>query len=60
MFKKKVKISKKLYQDIEQYIQGTNYPSVSDFIESYLSEHIRPKLEEKQIEERLRGLGYIE
>lgn len=58
--KKPVKISKELYRDVEKYIQGKDYKSVSDFIESYLSEHIRPKLEEKIVEERLRGLGYVE
>lgn len=58
--KKNVGISKDLYMDIEKYIQGTEFNTVSDFVEDYLSKHIKPKLEKKEVEERLRGLGYIE
>lgn len=57
--KKNVKISKDLYEDMEKFIQGTDYTSVSEFIEDYLNKHIRPKLEEREIEKRLKGLGYV-
>ncbi len=57
---KSVKISKELYQNIEKLIQGSNYESVPDFIEKYLSAEIRQKLEEKEVEDRLKGLGYVE
>ena len=61
MFKKKtIRISKALFGDLEHYIRETNHKSVSDFVEDYLGENIRPILEEKKIEERLKGLGYIE
>ena len=61
MFNKKgIHISKELFEDLERYIKDTKYKSVSDFVEDYLGENIRPILEEKKIEERLKGLGYIE
>lgn len=61
MFKKNnVQISKELFEDLEQYIEETEYNSVSDFLEDYLEKNIRPILEEKKIEDRLKGLGYIE
>ena len=58
--KKNIQISKELFEDLERYIKETNHKSVSDFVEDYLGENIRPILEEKKIEERLKGLGYIE
>ena len=58
--KKNIKVSKELYQDIEFYIQDMDFENVSDFIEDYLSKEIRPKIEEKKVEGRLKGLGYIE
>ncbi len=58
--KKSIKISKELYDDLEKYISGKDYDSVSDFVEAFLAEKIRPELEEQKIAERLKGLGYIE
>ena len=58
--KKNIQISKELFDDLERYIEETNHKTVSDFVEDYLGSNIRPILEEKKIEDRLKGLGYIE
>lgn len=58
--KKSIQISKELFEDLELYIKDTNHKSVSGFVEEYLENNIRSVLEEKKIEDRLKGLGYIE
>ena len=58
--KKNIRISKKLFEDLEHYISETDHKSVSDFVEDYLEKNILPIIEEQKIEERLKGLGYIE
>jgi len=58
--KKNIQISKELYEDLESYIKETDHKSVAEFLEDYLDKNIRPILEERKIEDRLKGLGYIE
>jgi Arc/MetJ-type ribon-helix-helix transcriptional regulator len=60
-----VKISKDLYEKIEEKIAGTSFTSVDEYIELLLENEFpeEPQYsaeEEKLIRERLRRLGYIE
>lgn len=57
---KSIKISKKLYEGIARYIADTEFKSVDAFIEDFLEKELMPKLDEKEVEKRLKGLGYIE
>lgn len=57
---KSVKIDKKLYQAIERHIEGTDFKSVDAFLQDFIEKELLPKLEEQEVEKRLKGLGYIE
>jgi len=57
---KSIKISKKLYEGIDRYIADTKFKSVDAFIEDFLEKELMPKFDEKEVEKRLKGLGYIE
>jgi metal-responsive CopG/Arc/MetJ family transcriptional regulator len=59
----KIKIDKTLYQRIKDVADKAGYSSADEFITNMLEKELA-KLEDadtdEQLEERLRGLGYIE
>ena len=60
-----INISNELYEKINQFIKGTSYTSVDEYIEDKLGEDFPSNKEfseeeEKIIKERLKQLGYIE
>ncbi|MCX6641937.1 MAG: CopG family transcriptional regulator [Candidatus Bathyarchaeota archaeon] len=60
-----VSISKELYEKIQEFIEGTIYTSVDEYVEDKLMEdfpfkEVFSEEEEKIIKERLKRLGYIE
>ncbi len=63
MFSPKVKIDKALYDRVKAVADKAGYSSVDEFITNVLEKELA-KLEDaetdEQLEERLRGLGYIE
>jgi hypothetical protein len=63
MFSGKVKIEKALYERVKAVADKAGYSSVDEFITNVLEKELA-KLEDaandEQLEERLRGLGYIE
>ena len=63
MFGGKVKIDKALYDRVRAVADKAGYSSVDEFITNVLEKELA-KLEDaendEQLEERLRGLGYIE
>lgn len=63
MFSPKIKIDKALYERVEALSKKAGYSSVSEFI-THLIERELAQFDDaetdEQIEERLRGLGYIE
>ncbi len=63
MFGTKVKIEKALYDRVQVVADKAGYSSADEFITNVLEKELA-KLEDaktdEQLEERLRGLGYIE
>lgn len=63
MFGTKIKIDKGLYDRVKAVADKAGYSSVDEFITNVLEKELA-KLEDaetgEQLEERLRGLGYIE
>jgi metal-responsive CopG/Arc/MetJ family transcriptional regulator len=63
MFGVKVKIDKALYERVKAVADKAGYSSADEFITNVLEKELA-KLEDaetdEQLEERLRGLGYIE
>jgi metal-responsive CopG/Arc/MetJ family transcriptional regulator len=63
MFSPKVKIDKALYDRVKAVADKAGYSSVDEFVTNVLEKELA-KLEDaetdEQLEERLRGLGYIE
>lgn len=63
MFEPKVKISKPLYDRVAEMAKRAGYASTDEFIVHVLEREVS-SLEgagsDKEVEERLRGLGYIE
>jgi len=63
MFSPKIKIDKALYDRAKAVADKAGYSSVDEFITNVLEKELA-KLEDaetdEQLEERLRGLGYIE
>ena len=63
MFGSKIKIDKTLYDRVKAVADKAGYSSADEFITSVLEKELA-KLEDaatdEQLEERLRGLGYIE
>jgi metal-responsive CopG/Arc/MetJ family transcriptional regulator len=63
MFSPKVKIDKALYDRVKAVADKAGYSSADEFITNVLEKELA-KLEDaetdEQLEERLRGLGYIE
>lgn len=63
MFAPKIKIDKALYERIVELAQKAGYASTDEFITHILEKEVA-KFEDAatdaQVEERLRGLGYIE
>lgn len=63
MFGPKIKIDKALYDRASAMAQKAGYSSVDEFVTSMIEKELA-KLEDnsdqKNLEERLRGLGYIE
>jgi hypothetical protein len=60
-----LKISRELYDKIDEKISGTSFSSVEEYVVSKLenefpTEPVYTKEEEELIRERLRKLGYIE
>ena len=63
MFSPKIKIDKAMYDRVKELSEKAGYSSVDEFI-THLIERELAQFEDaesdEQIEERLRGLGYIE
>jgi metal-responsive CopG/Arc/MetJ family transcriptional regulator len=63
MFSPKIKIDKALYDRVKAVADKAGYSSADEFITNVLEKELA-KLEDaetdEQLEERLRGLGYIE
>ena len=63
MFGVKIKIDKALYERVKAVADKAGYSSADEFITNVLEKELA-KLEDaetdEQLEERLRGLGYIE
>ncbi len=63
MFSPKIKIERGLYDRVAAIATKAGYSSVDEFVTSMLEKEVS-QLEEadnqEQLEERLRGLGYIE
>ena len=60
---KKVRIDRSLYQRVAAAASRAGYSSPEEFIAHVLEREVgtlEENLEDKQVEERLRGLGYIE
>ena len=60
---KKIKIDKELYRRVAAAASRAGYSSAEEFIAHVLEREVgtpEEKLEDKQVEQRLRGLGYIE
>lgn len=63
MFGAKIKLDKALYDRVKAVADKAGYSSVDEFVTNVLEKELS-KLEDaatdEQLEERLRGLGYIE
>jgi len=62
MFSPKVKIEKRLYEKIKKYSEIAGYSSVDEFVHHALEkelEQFEGADSEKEIREKLKGLGYI-
>ena len=60
---KSIKLNADLWRRVEQFAQKTGYSSAEEFVEHVLEKEMaRAEQEEsqKEVERRLRGLGYIE
>lgn len=63
MFGPKVRIDKALYERVGQAAQRAGYSSADEFIRHVLEREaarIEEAEEDEQVQEQLRGLGYIE
>ncbi len=65
MFGSKVKLEKDLYDKCKKYIQDAGYSSVDEFVTNVVEKEIQNWEQEttkgeKKVEDRLKGLGYIE
>lgn len=63
MFGPKVRIDKGLYERVGLAAQGAGYSSTDEFIRHVLEREaarIEEAEEDEQVQEQLRGLGYIE
>ena len=63
MFGPKVRIDKALYERVGQAAQRAGYSSTDEFIRHVLEREaarIEEAEEDEQVQEQLRGLGYIE
>ncbi|REJ68541.1 MAG: hypothetical protein DWQ31_07715 [Planctomycetota bacterium] len=61
--KKSIKIDKQLYEQLAAAAEKSGYSSVDELIDHVLKREVAgadAELEQKQAEEQLRGLGYIE
>lgn len=65
---KEVKIPSSLYRAIEEKIEGSNFPSVSEFVTYAVRKALKElsgyreqlsEEEKEEIKERLRALGYL-
>jgi len=63
MFGPKIKLEKSMYDRLSEVAQKAGYSSVDEFVVNILEKELA-KFEDaqtdEQLEERLRGLGYIE
>ncbi len=63
MFSPKIKIEKGLYDRVAEMARKAGYASVDEFVTHVLErevKHLEGAETDEQVEERLRGLGYIE
>lgn len=63
VFGPKIKLDKALYQRAREVAQVAGYSSVDEFILAVIEKELakfETDTDEKAVEERLRGLGYIE
>ena len=61
--KKSIKIEKQLYQQLEAAAEKAGYSTTDELIRHVLEREVKgadADLEQKQAEEQLRGLGYLE
>lgn len=63
MFSPKIKLDKSLYERVAEIARKGGYSSVEEFVTHVLERelaHFKDAESDAQVEERLRGLGYIE
>ena len=63
MFSPKIKLDKSLYDRVREASEHAGYASVDEFISHVLEREVSSILEQNedaQVEQQLRGLGYIE
>ena len=63
MFSPKIRIEKALYDRVADMAKKAGYSSVDEFVTHVLErevKHLEGAETDEQVEERLRGLGYIE
>jgi len=53
-----ISIPKPLYERLAKALEGTGYRSVTEYIIFLIRKHL-PDLESKDVERRLRALGYL-
>ena len=62
-FKKTIKINSSLYERLAQLAQQRGYSSTEELVVHLCEREVgglQEKLEQQQVEQQLRGLGYIE
>ena len=62
MFGPKIKLERDLYERLKELSQERGYSSVDEFVTHVLElavEEVRSEDGDQQVEERLRGLGYL-
>ena len=60
---KSIKLNSDLWQRVEQYAKKAGYSSPEEFVEHVLEKELSKQENEesqKEVERRLRGLGYLE
>jgi metal-responsive CopG/Arc/MetJ family transcriptional regulator len=60
---KSIKLNSDLWQRVEQYAKKAGYSSPEEFVEHVLEKELAKQENEdaqKEVERRLRGLGYLE
>ena len=60
---KNIKISSELWERVQEYAKQAGYSSASEFVEHILERELssaEKEADQKEVERRLKGLGYLE